>query len=86
MFEKAIVLSDPCQSYFFQPRCDKWKDARCTLLKKNPKGHWSSNIIANDQLRDTLAYVLSLSLGIVSAATRWVSKPGYHTFKTVISF
>ena len=70
LFEIVMVLSDPCQFQFFQPKYGKLKDARCILLKNNPKGHWSSNIIANDQLRDTPAYLLSLSLEIVSVVAR----------------
>ena len=70
LFEIVMVLSDPCQFQFFQPKYGKRKDARCILLKNNPKGHWSSNIIANDQLRDTPAQLLNFSLEVVSVAAR----------------
>ena len=57
----------------------KMEDAYC--LGTSFKGTGSVIIIANDQLRDTPAYLLSLLLEIVSAAVRWVSKTGYHNFK-----
>ena len=58
---------------------EKMEDAY--YLETNLKGTGSVIVIANDQLRDTPAYFLSLLLEIVSAAVRWVSKTGYHNFK-----
>ena len=48
-------------------------------LETNLKGTGSVIIIANDQLRDTSAYLLLLK--IVSVVARGVSKTGCHNFK-----
>ena len=67
-------------SYFHQNMAkEKMEDAY--YLETNFKGTGSVIIIANDQLRDTPGYLLSLLLEIVTAAVRWVLKTGYHNFK-----
>ena len=63
---------------------EKMEDAY--YLETSLKGTGSVIIIANDQLRDTPAYLLSFLVEIVNVAVRWVSKTGYHISKTALSF
>ena len=63
---------------------EKMEDAY--YLETSLKGTGSVIIIANDQLRDTPAYLLSFLVKIVSVAVRWVLKAGYHILKTALSF
>ena len=50
-------------------------------LKTSLKGPGSVIIIANDQLRNTISYLLSFLIEIVSVAIRWVSKTVYDNYK-----
>ena len=76
-----MVLTDPCQSKYFQPKCGKCKMQDAYYLETSLKGSGSVIIIANDQLRSTTTCLLSFLLEIVCVAVRSVSKTAYHNFE-----